>query len=450
MKRLLLATPLLYLLGCSFSTGADRLQEESIPGIDTTLLVRGDSASLQNRVDSISLRIATLRGISFTRKVMASWVSRAALPTLLDSLDSPDTASASSDITFGELAYGLGYTETPSAYEAAQSSFSESAIAGFFISGSDHLWIVTDASIASMESTIAHELVHALQDQAFDLNLPRSTTMDGDYAQLMTIEGDAEYTQMLYNRNGPSNEAIDAQNDFLSMDELARLIPSAYPDLPLVTTLPGFLPYYWGPAFVHELRRSGGWPLVNTAMGNPPKSTHHTLVPADGIARSEFLSWSESRAWPAFTKLESWKDLGSDQIGQLMLGTLLMSWRLKAGFGTGISPTAWNGDRFWMWRQDSLHYAAAGKVAWKTETDAADFLESWNAASLHAPGQRLFRSSRSGSTVLLAWGHLDTASLDSLWKDLQDTATPALISGRAAAKPWPHVPLKPWTHPPRF
>lgn len=450
MKRLLLATPLLYVLGCSFSTGADRLQEESTPGIDTTLLVRGDSASLQNRVDSISLRIAKLRGLAFTQRVTATWVSRSALPALLDSIDGTDTAGTATGITFGELAYGLGYTVTPSAYDVAQSSFTESAIAGFFISGSNRLWIVTDASIASMESTIAHELVHALQDQVFDLNLQRSTTLDGDYAQLMTIEGDAEYTQMLYNRNGPSIEAIDAQNDFLSIDELARLIPGVYPDLPLVTTLPGFLPYYWGPAFAHELRRSGGWPLVDANLRNPPRSTHHVLVPADGIARSEFLSWSESRAWPAFTKHESWKDLGSDQIGQMLLGSLLMSWRQNAGFGTGTAPTAWNGDRFWLWRQDSLRYAVAGKVAWKTEADAAVFLESWNAASAHAPGQRLFRSTRIGATTLLAWGHLDTASLDSLWKDLQDTATPTLISGRAAAKPWPRLPIKPWTLPPRL
>lgn len=449
MKRLFLAMPVLCLLGCSFSTGGDRLTESLLPGIDTTLLVRGDSASLQARVDSIAQKITLVRGHAFSRKVQASWVSRSLLPSLIDSLNRTDTSSTSSGITFGELAYGLGYTRSPSSYDSAQESFTGSAVAGFYVSGSDRLWVVADASIADMESTIAHELVHALQDQTFDLSLARTSTLDGDYAQLMTIEGDAEYTQMLYNRNDPSIEAIDARNDFLSMDELASLLPGYYPDLPLVTTLPGFLPYYWGPKFVHELRRSGGWPLVDATQGNPPRSTHHVLVPAEGIARSGFLSWNEARTWPAFTKLETWQDLGSDQIGQLMLGTLLMSWRQNAGFGTGTAPTAWNGDRFWLWRQDSLRYAAAGKVAWQTERDAADFLESWDAASLHAPGQRLFRSSRVGSTTLLAWGHLDSAGLDSLWKDLQDTASPSPISGRAAAKPWPRLPLKPWTHPPR-
>lgn len=451
MKRLLHAVPLLCAIGCSFSTGGSGLERFAETSIDTTLLVRGDSASLQNRVDSIARKIASVRGLAFSRKVVASWVSRTELPGLLDSLDGTDTASASSPgITFDELSFGLGYTSAPRSYDSAQSSFTGSAIAGFYISGTNHLWVVSDASIASMESTIAHELVHALQDQVFDLSLPRATTLDGDYAQTMLTEGDAEYTAMLYDRNVPSFEAIDARNDFYGMDALASLVSRYYPTLPLVTTLPGFAPYYCGPKFVHEARRSGGWPLVGTFLGNPPGSTHHVLVPSDGIARSSILAWSETRAWPALSHLGTWKDLGSDQIGQLMLGTLLMSWRNNAGLGTGSSPAAWNGDRIWLWRQDSLHYAAAGRIAWKTEADAADFLESWDAASAHAPGRRLFRSSRSGSTTLLAWGHLDPADMDSLWKDLQDTATPTPVAGRAAAKPWPRLPLKPWTHPPRL
>jgi len=156
-----------------------------------------------------------------------------------------------------------------------------------------------------------------------------------------------------------------------------------------------------------------------------------------------------NRPWTAIGRLEGWKAMGSEQLGQLMLGTLLMSWRINGKLGTGAGPDAWDGDHIWIWRKNSLHYATAGVFAWNSEAAATNFLTAWQTASAHAPGDFLFRSARSGSTTLMAWGRMDSSSLDSLWKDLQDTTPYTSIAGRTAAHPLPHVPVRPWGPRPR-
>lgn len=443
MKRLLPLLPLALAMGCATA-------DNDLVG-PSTGLIAGDSVSLKNYVKTISDSIAVLRGMPFKQTVQATWVTRADLPALFDSFDSPaDTANDPASTSFGQLCYGLGFTTSPGSYDSGEASFEGSSIAGFYVSGTNHLWIVTDASTSDLAATIAHELVHALQDQYFGLDKPRATTLDGQRAQLAVIEGDAEYTSLLYEYGNPSFATIDAKWNFRGIDALYPILMGLedYASMPLVNTLPTYIPYTWGPGFVHTLRKTGGWSLVNTFQDIPPLTTHHVLQPSLAIGHSLFKEWDTTKTFPATARLGNWTPLGFDRMGDLLLSTLVMTW--KTG-GTN-ALTGWNGDRFWLWRKDSLHYAAAGYTSWESESEATFFKARWDAATAGAPGTRLFRSVRKGSDVLLAWGHMEAPEMDSLWKDVQDSATAKLVAGRTTPGPsWPRIPVRPWgPRPPRF
>jgi hypothetical protein len=447
MKRAMIVLPLLLSIGCAqINYGLEGTN-------DPVKLDLSDSA-LQVQVNSLSSEIAALRGLAFKQPVKASFVNRAHLPALIDSIEAATNPGEAGpdDLTFGQLAYGLGYTASPASYDSAENSFSGSAIVGFYVPGTNHLWIVSEASSQDQRSTMAHELVHALQDQNFDLAKDRSTSLDGMYAHNMVVEGDAEYTQMLYDRRNPSLSLIDADNDFQNMTELADLLDqSTYGKLPLVNTLPGFLPYYWGPKFVHEVRRAKGWAGVDLLHETPPATTHHVLYPAQGIGHAPYRTWDTTRTWSAMNRLEGWANMGFDQMGELMLNTLLMSMNRKVMGNSGSAVEGWNGDQVWLWRKDSQRYAAAAIIDWQSRSQAAGFKQYWD-MRVSGLGNRISRSDTTGTRVLLAWGHLTAPEMDSLWKDLKDTTSSRLVAGRVApVKLWPKRPAHPWgPRPPRF
>lgn len=436
MKRILPLPLLVLAMGCS-TLDSDLVAPSSG-------LIAGDTTSLKAYVKAISDSIAALRGTPFKRPVLATWVPRADLPAVYSALDTP--AAPSNDpasVSFGQLCYGLGFTASPSSYDSVETSFSSQSIEGFFFSGTNHIWLATDVSTSELVHVVAHELTHAWQDQQFTLDKPRATTLDGEYAQLILIEGDAEYTSTLYKYGNPSFATIEANEVFSGIDSLYAILMryDSYASTPLIHSLPVYIPYDWGPGFVHALRKSGGWDLVNAFQEAPPLTTHHVLHPDLAIHHTRFKEWDTTKAFPAMTHLGNWTIHGSNRLGELLLSTLVMGW--KQGGTTALN--SWNGDRFWLWRKDSLHYAAAGYTSWESASEAARFKTRWDAATAGAPGTRLFRSMQKGSDVLLAWGHMDAPEMDSLWKDLQDSATSKLVAGRTAPGPsWPRIPVRPW------
>ncbi|MFW5948910.1 MAG: Hvo_1808 family surface protein, partial [Halolamina sp.] len=72
-----------------------------------------------------------------------------------------------------------------------------SSVAGYYSPSADSIVLVADneSSLQVDELTLGHELVHAAQDQEFDLGNFSSETRDGANANNGLIEGDANYVQ---------------------------------------------------------------------------------------------------------------------------------------------------------------------------------------------------------------------------------------------------------------
>jgi len=421
----------------------------------------GNEASLQRLVDSISLRVSGVRGLAFKTPVKASWVTRNHLMALEDSLSMVlDTSFDTASGTSADVLAAMGFVDSAS-YAKSRDSFDSSGVAAFYIDGTNHLWVVTDqVKNSDFQATVAHELVHALQDQNYNLAISDTVEYDEYSAYEFIVEGDAEYQADLWRLGDTSLACVTSErvNLFNDLPSLTYLVDTLYTQYPLVVSIPGYIPYTWGPAFVHALRQSGGWAEVNAFLAKRPTHSTEGLHPLLGMARQGFLDWDKNAP---FAAMSGWTDLGTSRFGELYLATQLYTW--GASVKAPQPAQRWFGDRFWIWKKDS-GYAVAGRTAWTDSASAGTFLATWkNCAASHyggtwtdtllSGGKISALAVRRGNQVRMVWGAMGSSLRDSLWSELGSLDSATSFAGRAASRkqrPVLHHPPKPFGPKPPF
>jgi hypothetical protein len=119
---------------------------------------------------------------------------------------------------------------------------------------------------------LVHELVHALQDQHFDLDRPELDDVDDERGIAFTalVEGDAARIETAWYRQ----QSLDRQQ------QIDRMTGGGdRGDFDVVDQLLAF-PYYAGPAYVEWLLADGGQPALDAAFTEPPTTTEQVLRPS--------------------------------------------------------------------------------------------------------------------------------------------------------------------------
>ena len=148
------------------------------------------------------------------------------------------------------------------------------AVSGFYSPAEDRIVIVVpDGESPDIDpSTLAHELLHAMQDQYHDLTDPRyvGATQDGDLAVDGIIEGEAVHVEERYAAHCADNWtcAEAPEGDGGGGDA---------PDFNFGILQTVLQPYGDGALYVRELRDEGGWAAVNATMNDPPGSTSEVI-----------------------------------------------------------------------------------------------------------------------------------------------------------------------------
>jgi hypothetical protein len=174
---------------------------------------------------------------------------------------------------------------------------------------------------------LAHEVVHALQDQHFGIpDLSREPDDDAYVARLALLEGDAQLVTAGYaaQREGrPPRRAMidegrhdDALSTKLSIDA-GFLAPSLGRERPTVQVFFSF-PYLQGVRFASALYRTGGFSLVNRAHASPPRTTGAVLHPEHYLAGLRPVDIAPFAPPPGLRV-----DLDAP-LGELALGSFLM------------------------------------------------------------------------------------------------------------------------------
>ena len=157
---------------------------------------------------------------------------------------------------------------------AVQQGNSGSNVLGFYAPANDSIKIVAESDNPSLdgEGTLAHELVHALQDQRHNLSSLRGDTRDGVNGRNGLIEGEANAVQDRYTaRCGGEWSCIEGSEDSQS---------GVGDDFHWGVYYLNFFPYSDGPGFVEYQLRQGGWDAVDAAFEDPPESAEQVIYPA--------------------------------------------------------------------------------------------------------------------------------------------------------------------------
>jgi hypothetical protein len=287
-------------------------------------------------------RVSRLRGLSSTRPVPGVTLDR---DELMAKIKEKALREYPADALRreGEVLELLGFAPTSFDYLGEMMNLLEAQLEGFYEPNDGTMYLAGDLRGKEAQATLAHELVHALQDQNYDLKA-RSKYQPGKGDETTALaclaEGDATSVMMDYVLEAEHKTALDLpQNAVRNLMETGMSGASTQ-SVPHILRSTLIAPYAEGLAFVHALRRKGGFAMVDRAWERPPVTSEQILHVEKWEKGEPALPVS---APTALALGPDFRMVDDDSVGEL--GAAL-------AFGEWLSPTdaraiaaGWGGDR---------------------------------------------------------------------------------------------------------
>ncbi|RLM53336.1 hypothetical protein DVK02_14190 [Halobellus sp. Atlit-31R] len=397
-----------------------------------------DDDELRAYVGRSMARVEYLRGEEFTNRVPVSVISRAEYRNRSSGgggsgADGPSEYDQWNDQVW-EALFVTGETESSG---TAISSTRSAAVAGFYSPTDDEIKIITDTpeSPTIDNTTLVHELVHALQDQQYDLTKAKygGGTQDEQLATDGLIEGDANYVEQRYvERCGGAWDCVATPS------RGGGGSGGGGGDTNLGIFLTIFQPYSDGPVYVHDLVSTDGWSAVDERFESPPVSSEQIIHRTDETPTPIDYRDRARNGWQTFAGQGQG---GSDTVGEASMYVMFWYQARNADADTidprGIAdvdspydaynyeaePSAgWGNDRLYPYKNEAAGETEYGYVwvtEWDTAGDAREFQRAYRAIlDAHDAEQRAegtyvvpdgefadaFRVTRSGTRVTIVNG----------------------------------------------
>jgi hypothetical protein len=209
------------------------------------------------------------------------------------------------------------------------------------------MYMVRDLENEEASATLAHELVHALQDQRWDLgDRSKYSPGEGDKNAGVSALAEGDATSAMFDvmilRAAPGSRrtAADLPDELFVAQIREGINRGAAASVPHVMRTSLAAPYVYGTLFVNALRRRGGWAAVDAAWDNPPTTTEQIMHVPKWEAHESALPVPA----PTFGTLGSgWSIADEDTEGEL--GTRIAFEEWLAPSSAAAASEAWGGDR---------------------------------------------------------------------------------------------------------
>ncbi len=241
-------------------------------------------------------------------------------------------------------------------------------LAGYYDPSQKELFVLSGSTDLDPQAktTLAHEYVHSLQDQHFDLQKLLGASPDNTDRLLgvkSLIEGDATLSQVLYaDQYLSANEFNRLVEDSLSYNVPASQVPDIFEE-------ELHFPYTYGEAFVKYLYTRGGFDTVNKALADPPISTEQIMHPEKYLAphRDDPLPVGVP---PLTDTLGSgWSYRFTESIGEFELGVMLKD---NGVLDPSDAVAGWGGGQADLYENGANSLVILG-TRWDTQRDAGEF-----------------------------------------------------------------------------
>lgn len=347
-----------------------------------------------------------IRGLRFLRPVKVEMRGR-------DELREYMRASFEREVDPEEIALGeavlkqLDLMPPGGDLEAIFLEMMEENVAGFYDPTNETLWIIRDGQASGRDPTvIVHELIHALEDQHFDLEALSGRVEGHDDRALALqglVEGSATYgmlqPMMRGNVEDPRARRIALAGVSFVLEASGAAQPSDAPDFVMGVLV---YPYAHGLGFVSDLIEDRGFAALDQLYADPPSSTEQILHPEKYFAaeRDEPVERRLPDLAPALG--DGWERLGDNTLGELQLRLAMREWlvmrptqelrrelpeeleglgRLLVHLGSRLVPpfdpvriaAGWDGDRYQVLHHASGRTAMVWWTCWDSAEEAAEF-----------------------------------------------------------------------------
>ena len=361
-------------------------------------------------------RVEAIRCIEFNQSVPISIVSRDDYREMQRSGNG--TANTTAELrTFDNAKFEALFLINESADSIqVQRRNRGAAVLGFYSPSEGEIFLIAEGreSLRIEEQTLAHELVHAWQDQRFNLSSTELTPQVRDEvnARNAVVEGDARYVDQLYQErctdgawNGTCLVPTEQSGQAGSLANVGVYFLK-------------FQPYSDGPPFVRLVRTVGGWDAVNDLYERPPRSTEqaiHVEKYRNDAPVSPNITDRTTENWTRVTPPNR-PDYGS--VGEAAVMSTFVYPYYHSGGQTGVlSPSdwlnfdeagnvsafdpydyesnysaGWDGDRIHVYRSETNgtnETAYVWRLAWDSPQDARQFVAGYQRVLRYWGGERV-------------------------------------------------------------
>lgn len=307
-----------------------------------------DAPPLPEAVREVLAEVVALRGLEAPPNLRAATVSRSELPALVESAITEAEFRRFDEVT--TLYRLLGHLRPDQDYWGVL-KLALGGVVGLYDPAAKQLWVVTDgAGLDALDGwqleTLAHELMHALQDHRFDLTAMLDGALgdlDRELAARAVVEGDAEVHARLWAEGARGWRPGGARL------LLVGALPQAG-DVPDAVIREFIFPYQWGSVWAEAAIARGGLAAIDAALDDPPSTTAHIIHP-DAIAPD----WTpEAVALPPLADAlgEGWRLESEGPLGEFQLLNYLLPDRGgpprrgdARATDAAVAAAGWRGDR---------------------------------------------------------------------------------------------------------
>ena len=275
--------------------------------------------------------------------------------------------------------------ESRGSSEAIGDTTSESVL-GYYAASEDRIVIVSESETPVVDrTTLAHELVHALQDQQFGLGA-RPETQDTQLARNGVVEGEANYVQNTYEQR-----CGNGWNCISTPERSGGGSGGGGGQNPGVFTVI-IQPYVSGPAFIDSVYDEGGWDAVDALHEDYAASSEQIIHPErypDETPVSVTVADRSNGEWNRFDH-----DPVGDTVGEASIfAAMYHNDQTEAERYSYVSQPSegWAGDTVVPYRNGSGGGGYVWESRWDTEGDAVEFAAAYRDALTEAHDARTQR-----------------------------------------------------------
>ena len=369
----------------------------------------GLNASEQRAVVNRTMaRIERIRQLEYNRSVTVEVISREELQNRPGTMggDARSPAFRTFDNAKFEGLFLIG--EEKNSLSVQQSNRGQNVL-GYYSPGNDSIVIVSETETPRLSrSTLAHELVHALQDQQFGLASVNASTRESYNARNGLVEGEANYVQRRYAAR------CDGQWRCLDLGSNASASNRSTDDLHLGVYALQYFPYADGPKFVDFVYEREGWQGVNALYRDVPQSTEQIIHPQKyrrDAPTNVTIRDRSSAGWERVSPggRPDYAVLGQSALSSMFAYTLYDEYNRSSvvspteflntdgpervnrtdPFNYGLNYTdGWDGDRMYVYQRDN-ETGYVWRLTWDSPRQAREFIRGYRQLLTHWGGERV-------------------------------------------------------------